>query len=83
MVLDDNFVHLPLPDDYILDDFIMPCASEDKKSNQNGTLLLEFCKQTNMRILNERTGSDNGIGKFTCHTHRGKSVVDYNYISKH
>ena len=47
MVSDDNFVHLPLPDDYILDDFIMPRASEDKKSNQNGTLLLEFCKQTN------------------------------------
>ena len=59
MVLDDNFVHLPLPDDYILDDFIMPRASEDKISNQNGTLLLEFCKQTNMRILNGRTGSAN------------------------
>ena len=81
MVLDDNFVHLPLPDDYILDDFIMPRASEDKKSNQNGTLLFEFCKQTNMRILNGRTGSDNGIGKFTCHKHRGKSVVDYILVS--
>ena len=30
-----------------------------------------------MRILNGRTGSDKGIGKFTCHTHRGQSVVDF------
>ena len=34
-----------------------------------------------MRILNGRTGSDSGIGKFTCHTHRGKSVVDYILVS--
>ena len=40
-------------------------------------LLLDFCKQTNLRILNGRFGSDSGIGKFTCHRHRGESIVDY------
>ena len=80
MVLDDNYAHLPLPDDYSMDEFI-PRASQDKNMNSNGTLLLEFCKQTKMRILNGRTGSDKGVGKFTCHTHRGQSVVDYILVS--
>ena len=80
MVVDDNSIHLPLPDDYILDEFI-PSTSQDKNMNSNGTLLLEFCKQTNMRILNGRHGSDKGVGKFTCHTHRGQSVVDYVLVS--
>ncbi|MCG8032789.1 MAG: hypothetical protein JAZ03_11525 [Candidatus Thiodiazotropha taylori] len=51
--------------------------SQDKMLNSNGTALLDFCKQTNLRILNGRFGSDKNIGKFTCHTHRGESVVDY------
>ena len=76
MVLDDNSLYVPLPDDYVLDDYL-PRSSQDKSSNANGTLLLDFCKQTNLRILNGRIGSDKGIGKFTCHTHRGRSVVDY------
>ena len=46
-------------------------------SNANGTLLLDFCKRTGLRFLNGRIGSDKGVGKFTCHTHRGQSVVDY------
>ena len=76
MVLDDNFIHLPLPDDYIADEYI-PRSSQDKNLNSNGTLLLDFCKQTNLPILNGRYRSDTGIGKFTCHIHRGESVVDY------
>ena len=73
MVMDDNSLHLPLPDDYILDEYL-PRSSQDKNMNSNGPLLLEFCKQTNMRILNGRTGSDKGIGKFTCHTRRVKAL---------
>ena len=60
MVMDDNSLHLPLPDDYILDEYL-PRSSQDKNMKSNGTLLLEFCKQTNMRILNGRTGSDNQL----------------------
>ena len=76
MVLDDNSLYLPLPDNYIVDYYI-PRISQDKKLNSNGTSLLDFCKQTNLRILNGRFGTDTNIGKFTCHKHRGESVVDY------
>ena len=38
---------------------------------------MDLCKRTGLRILNGRIGSDKGVGKFTCHTHRGQSVVDY------
>lgn len=76
MVVDDNILHLPLPDDYTIDEY-MPRSSQDKTTNSNGTQLLDFCKQTNLRIVNGRFGSDKDIGKFTCHTHRGESVVDY------
>lgn len=76
MVVDDNILHLPLPDDYMIDEY-MPRCSQDKSTNSNGTQLLDFCKQTNLRIVNGRFGSDKDIGKFTCHTHRGESVVDY------
>ena len=61
MVIDDSFKHLPLPDDYIEDEYI-PRTSHDKNINPNGTSLLDFCKQTNLRILNGRFGSDTGIG---------------------
>lgn len=76
-VSDDNFNFVPLPDDYVIDD-ISPRASLDNHVlNQNGTLLLDFCKQTSLRIINGRCGSDTGIGKYTCTTTRGQSLVDY------
>ena len=76
MVLDDNSIHLSLPDDYIADEYI-PRSSQDKNINSNGTLLLDFCKQTNLHILNSRYGSDTGIAVNLLVTHRGESVVDY------
>ena len=45
--------------------------------NNNGLLLLEFCKQTGLRIMNGRVGNDSGIGRYTFVGHRGCSVVDY------
>ena len=35
------------------------------------------CIAKELRILNGRLGSDEGIGKTTCNTSRGRSVVDY------
>ena len=32
-------------------------------------------------MLNGRCGSDKGLGKFTCHTPRGRSAVDYVCVS--
>lgn len=66
-----------LPDDYIADK-CLPRFSQDKGHlNSNGTFLLDLCKQTGLRILNGRVGSDAGIGKYTFVGHRGSSLVDY------
>ena len=46
-------------------------------TNSNGTILLDFCKQTGFRIMNGRVGNDYGIGRYTFVGHRGSSVVDY------
>ena len=45
MILDDSSVHLPLPEVYIVYDYI-PRKSPDKGSNAKGTMLLDFCKHT-------------------------------------
>ncbi|XP_077978230.1 uncharacterized protein LOC144433746 [Glandiceps talaboti] len=80
-VFDDSQSHVPLPDDYVIDD-CTPRVSQDKNVNSNGTLLLDFCKQSSLRMLNGRCGSDYGVGKFTCYTYNGQSTVDYVLASK-
>ena len=69
----------------------MPRYSENKGHvNNNGLLLLDFCKQTGVRIMNGRVRCDREIGKYTFVGSRGSSVVDYalssqdlfNYISQ-
>lgn len=72
----DANIHV-LPDDYVSDQFL-PRVSQDKGHlNSNGTYLLDFCKQTGLRILNGRIGKDAGIGKYTFVGSRGSSLVDY------
>ena len=44
MITDDNSLHVPLPDDYAVDECI-PRVSQDKVVNSNGYLLLNFCRQ--------------------------------------
>ena len=39
--------------------------------------MLDFCKETGLRIVNGRVGNDKGIGKCTYVGSAGKSVVDY------
>lgn len=77
-VEDDDPVHMSvLPDEYITD-VQLPRYSEDKGHvNNNGLFLLDFCKQTGLRIMNGRVGDDKGIGQFTFVGSRGSSVVDY------
>ena len=41
MVLNDNSLHVPSPDDYVCDDYIPRC-SEDKVINTNDHLLIVF-----------------------------------------
>ena len=81
---DDNSQHVPLPEDYTLDENIPPRFSLDKNaSNANGNMLLSFCKQTSLRIANGRYGSDKMVGNFTCTTSRGRSLVDYVLANKY
>ena len=36
-----------------------------------------MCKAVSLRIVNGRLCNDKSIGKVTCYTHNGESVVDY------
>ena len=45
-----------------------------RKVNTNGKKLIDFCQNTNFKILNGRCGSDKGIGRATCND---ASVNDY------
>ena len=51
--------------------------SEDKIVNVQGRRLLDFCKMSSLRILNGRMGVDYHIGRITCVTYNGQSLVDY------
>ena len=51
--------------------------SMDRGSNRFGEFLLDLCKAANVRIVNGRLFNDKSIGRVTCTTHNGESVVDY------
>ena len=55
-------------------------SSKDKTINNEGRLLLEVCKSSNLFILNGRCGKDKGIGSFT---YKNLSVIDYSIGSSH
>ena len=79
-VIDDTQQYIPLPVDYVLDDEIPPRVSQDKSgSNSNGQQLLEFYKQTSLRIANGRCGTDSPVGDLQV---GGQSVVDYVLVSR-
>jgi hypothetical protein len=64
-----------MPDDYV-EDGILPRNSQDKTINDEGKLLLNFCKLTGLRVCNGRV-LDDKQGKYTCVKSAGSSVVDY------
>lgn len=65
-VTHDDSLHMSvLPDEYISDNFLSRYSQDKGHVNNNGMLLLDFCKQTGVRIMNGRVGKDNGIGKCT------------------
>ena len=49
-------------------------VSKDRTVNAFGRTLLEFCRNSDMVILNGRAFGDKGIGATLC---KGKSIVDY------
>ena len=42
-----------------------------------GKKLIDFCKMSDMNILDGRIGKDKSLGNFTCYTTRGSSTIDY------
>ena len=77
-VEEDGSVHMSVLLDEYIPDNQLPRFSEDVGHvNNNGLLLLDFCKQTGMRIMNGRVGSDYGVGRYTFVGSRGSSLVDY------
>lgn len=65
-----------LPEDYTIDSPI-PRKTQDLKTNANGLLLIDFLKQTGMRIANGRVLDDENKGAFTYIGPNGSSIVDY------
>jgi exonuclease III len=65
-----------LPDDYI-SDIELPRKSQDSHVNQYGRYLIDFCRESQLRIMNGRVGKDAEIGKFTYVDKLGSSLIDY------
>ena len=73
--------HLPLPKNDIFET-IFPRVSCDKSYvNQTGRWLIEQCVDNQLFVLNVRTLGDL-TGRFTCHTPKGSSTVDYIIASR-
>ena len=55
--------HVPIQNNDICNDTLpTKRVSKDSVVNENGSSLLDFCKQTGYMLLNGRTGTDTGIG---------------------
>ena len=54
-----------LPDDYRIDVPIAR-ATQDRATNANGYLLIDFLKHTCLKIANGRVCSDKHVGSYTC-----------------
>ena len=57
-------LNVPLPDAYVCDDYIPRC-SEDKVINTKGHLLIDFCKETSLIMLNDTCGYNCNPEKYT------------------
>ena len=78
----DNSRHVyALPGDYSADK-VLPRSSKDSKLNANGSLLIDFCRQTGLRIANGRVGSDSVVGECTYVGTGRSSLVDYVLVSE-
>ena len=71
---------IPLPDDYIFD-FVKPRHNRDKIINTQGSLLLEICRESRLRILNGRVAGD-CLGNFTFYNTNGQSTNGYWIVSE-
>ena len=75
-VTSENISHMEnlLPDDYSIDTEL-PRQTKDKIVNSNGHFLIDFLKESGLRIVNGRVCGDEG--SFTFIGSRGSSLIDY------
>ncbi|CAG2209036.1 unnamed protein product [Mytilus edulis] len=66
--------------DYSIDSHSLRNNLDSKSANKSGKLLIDLCKESGLRILNGRTIGD-PLGKCTCITYNGSSLVDYTLVS--
>ena len=60
----------------------MSRSSSDSSVNDNGTLSIDFCIQTGLRVANGRVGEDATEGKCTYVGSNGSSLIDYVIVSE-
>ena len=48
----------------------------DAHTNNNGLNLIEFCRNTDLKLVNGRFGNDRGVGQLSCISGNG-STIDY------
>ena len=80
-LLNDNIVRDTIPNNvpctlYCVSESL-PRVSQDITVNMYGKQLIDICINTGLQIVNGRVGADRGIGRYTCYTYNGSSVVDY------
>ena len=75
----DKFIPETIP--YMIDVSLPERHSQDKSLNERGTVLMDMCISSGLRILNGRKPGDS-LGYFTCHKYNGSSTVDYGIVSE-
>ena len=80
-IQNDDSSYIPLSEKYLQDTFLECRNSQDKHIDARGRDLLDFCIESQMRILNGRTFGDTQ-GMFTSYKYNGNSVVDYMMASE-
>ena len=80
-IINDEINHLPVYQDYAVDIPLTHRVSKDTITDARGKSLLETCIGNQIRILNGRSFGDM-MGRYTCYTPNGASVVDYTMVSE-
>ena len=80
-ILNDDSTYIPLSENYIQDTNLQCRNSQDKVIDKRGRDLLDFCVESQMRILNGRSFGDMQ-GMYTSYNYNGNSVVDYMIASE-
>lgn len=75
-IINDDDQHVPLGDDYTIDNTQRTRYSQDTQVDDRGKHILEICIAAQLRLLNGRKLGDS-LGYFTSHQYNGSSVVDY------